>query len=155
MATIYRFIVENGGTGGSSGKSGTGSSKSKGVKKGYSTKKGKARTGVEFTRYQRITTTFGNKATNGMYSPVLRTAKAVGSIASSLESGNAVSGVAIVIIIQTILRIAERILNIEQHYAEMANTADMRKLEVGATGVSKEYNISKNLLTGRINLNEN
>lgn len=152
MATIYRFIVESGGSGGST-KSGTGGAKSKGVRKPR-TPKEKKLTGVEFNRYQRITTTLGNKMTNGIYSPALRFGKAVVSSTSAIASGE-VPILGIMIIVQTLLRVMSKELDYYKDRASQENTADMKRLEVGEKQIYNSVSVSKNILTGRIKLNEN
>lgn len=155
MATIYRFIVENGGTSGkSTPKSGTGGAKSKSVKK-HKVYHEKKPSGVEFNRYQRITTTIGNKMTNGMYSPALRVGKATKAIGTSAIAGTGVPILAVMIIVQAVLRYIEYELNYDRQKASAENQADFKRLEVGKTTISTQVNISRNVFTGRIKLNEN
>lgn len=153
MATIYRFIVEGGGTGGGNTKSGTGSAKTKHAKKFKTPNSNDRPTGVEFNRYQRITTTLGNKMTNGMYSPTLRTGKAVAGVVSG--AGYGVPILAIMIIVQAILRRVEQYIVAFRDEATKENTADIRKMQTGQTIISKQYKTSINAITGRIKFNEN
>lgn len=143
MATIYRFVVEGKGGNGNGGK---------GVATNIKAPKEK---GVEYNRYQRITTTFGNKITNGMYSPVLRNVKAVKSIGKSAFGGGAISSVAIVIIIQTILRLMGMALKNYTEEATRYNNSNYRKLEVGKNQISGNFKVSTNWLTGKTTYSEN
>lgn len=138
MATIYRFEVIGGGSG-------------NGKTKGVATKKAEKTKGVEFNRYRRITTTIGNKATGGLYSRGVRLAKA----GSSLISTKGSSFVAWAIIVQTIINILQAWDKWAISEANRYNSADFKKLEVGKTRISNNFNSNVNFLTGRVSYKEN
>lgn len=148
MATIYRFVVENG-KGSGNGQKGVGGNKNKKVK-------GKG-TGVELNRYRRISTTIGNKLTGQMYSRGIRGIRAVTHLVSKNEiTGKMqVNGVAIAILIQLVLQLIGKI---DQHFiiqATRENTMNYRKLEVGKNQISNNFDVSTNFFTGKVTYKEN
>lgn len=143
MATVYRFIAESKGGGTGSGGSRSGSGRPRTAK----TPKIK-RYGVEHNRKMRALNPVFNKGTGGAWEKTMRLGRAgVGLIRRS--------GVAVAIIVSYTLQEIMKWQNKEAQIANAKNTQDYKQLENGLDAIHSAYEVSENLLTGRISYKEN
>lgn len=162
MATIYRFIVEQKTTGGSSGrksdkeKSG-GSKKGAGKKGRYVSIIGGSKGGVEHNRKLRAINPLLNKITGGRWEKGMRLGRAgAGLITRNTETGKTgLSGPAIAIIvamcIQAVLKWQQR----DRQMASQRNELDFKKMENSVGAIRGQYDISVNTWNGALTYNQN
>lgn len=143
MATVYRFIVESKGGGTGSGGSRSGSGRPRTAK--TPTLK---RQGVEHNRKLRALNPVFNKGTGGAYEKFMR----LGRAGIGLTRG---SSVGLTIIIAFVLQQLMKWQNKEVQIANAKNTQDYKRLENGLDAIHSAYEVSENLLTGRISYKEN
>lgn len=149
MATIYRFIVENGSGGGSKG---VGARKRNPLAKAKSTNKG----GVEANRYQRMGIWVANKVAPKYGGQAIRYGRAVKGLFNTNENGKwQPSGVAIVILIQAVIKILEAYNQHEVAVARRMNTQNFRRLELGTDRISGNFTATNNFFNGKIKLSDN
>lgn len=164
MATIYRFVVEQGKSGKSGGKN-AGSSES-------TKKTGKTMTalqllgsgekgGVEHNRKLRAINPLLNKITGGYWEKGMRVGRAgLGLLKfKQLESGKlAFAGFSATAIAILIAFTIQTYLKIQQYYikiAEQQNKANYKSLENGVSSIHGQYETSVNVWNGKITYNQN
>lgn len=164
MATIYRFVVEQG-RGGKSGGITAGSGESK-------KKTGKTFTalqlfntgekgGVEHNRKLRAINPLINKMTGGIYEKGMRLGRAgLGLIKfRRMEDGSlkfaGLSGPAVAIIIALAINTALKIQNYFIQIANQQNKANFKAMETGQSAIHGQYETSVNIWNGRITYNQN
>lgn len=160
MATIYRFIIEGGGR----GKGGGAPLKPKsGIGKGTA-KKGKwvsyldsSKSGVEANRRMRAINPIINKMTGGMWEKGTRLGRAGFGLVQRNTETNAtrLSPTAVSIIIALILTTI-----VKQHQMLIAraneiNQRNYKSIENGITQVRNIQDVSQNIISGKINYNQN
>lgn len=159
MATIYRFIVEQKQTGGDGRKNTTGTSKKTTAKKGkavslLASEKG----GVEHNRKMRAINPLLNKLTGGYWEKGMRLGRAgAGLIKVDSETGKfaGVSGTAIAIIIAFVIQTLLKIWQQQRQLADEANKQNFIMLENGIGQINSAYEVSTDLMTGRLTYNQN
>lgn len=163
MATIYRFIVEEGKSAkggarkGGGGNSKTKSGKSTSLLKMLSGNKG----GVEANRKMRAINPLINKMTFGYWEKATRLGRASMGLVKFKETENGtlkyagLSGSAVAIIIALAIATYLKIQNISISKNEKENSMNFKKLEVGQTQNHGNYKTSVNLWNGHINYNQN
>lgn len=145
MATIYRFICED---------KTNGKSQDKGVGKSVKAR-GKAG-GVDYNRYQRITTTIGNKLVHGYYSKVVRFGKAASHLVyKDIEGNTRLSGISLLILIQFALRLFGKIWEHNIQVARQENASNYQKLSTGQSQISQNFSVTRDFFTGKITYREN
>lgn len=165
MATIYRFIVEQGKSSGKSGgrSSGSGESKKK-TAKTYTAlqlfgqgNKG----GVEHNRKLRAINPLLNKITGGTWEKGMRLGRAgLGLLkfkktdAGTLQFAG-LSNVAIAIFVAFAIQTA---IKVQQYYIQKAdreNKANFKAMETGVSAIHGSYETNVNIWNGRITYNQN
>ena len=161
MATIYRFIVEQKGSAGRSGRKSGDSTNKKGASKGKvktTTLLGSAKGGVEHNRYLRPINPVMNKLTGGYWEKGMRLGRAgLGLVKFNAETGAfaGLSYVAIAIIISFILQSIMKIQARDREVANKQNAQDYKSMENGIGAVRGAYDISVNVWNGRRTYNQN
>lgn len=157
MATIYRFVIEQGESKGSGGRnSPTESKKKTGKGKNVSIFGGK-KGGVEHNRKLRAINPVLNKATGGYWEKGMRLTRAgAGLVQKNTETGKiSLSGVSIAIIIafclQAVMKHHNKLIQKEQQ----ANKLNYKSMENGVGGVRGAYETSVNVWSGKITYNQN
>ena len=160
MATIYRFIVEQKASGGS------GDSTKPRASKGAA-KKGKnlplfgfggGKGGVEHNRKMRAINPILNKVTGGVWEKGMRLGRAgLGLVKFDAQTGAiaGLSGVAITIIISFVLQMLIKWQAWEREKASKINSQNYKSMENGFGGIHGAYNVSADIVTGRLTYNEN
>lgn len=156
MATIYRFIIEQGGS--SSGKGGNGGATKGAAKKGkwvslLNSQKG----GVEHNRKLRAINPVINKATGGAWEKGMRLGRAAtGLVQRNTETGRIrFSGTAITIIISFLLQELMKWWKFEQQKADRLNSQNFKQMENGYSPIHSAYSVSTNIWNGQRTFNEN
>lgn len=161
MATIYRFIVEQKTTqsgGRKSSKESSGISKKSTAKKGrYVSILGGEKGGVEHNRKLRAINPLLNKITGGYWEKGMRIGRAgAGLVTRNTETGKlGISGPAIAIIIAFVIQALMKYWKRQQVIAEQKNKQNFKMLENGFGQINSAYEISTNIMTGRITYNQN
>ena len=161
MATIYRFIVEQQQTKGSSGRksnlSGSGTKKSS--KSREFTLMGTM--GVEHNRKLRAINPLLNKATGGYWEKGMRLGRAgLGLVKfKATESGGlafaGISWVAVAIIISYVIQTTMKYHNKQIQQNEQVNKQNYRKLETGQNAIHGAFETTTNWWSGKRTYNEN
>lgn len=161
MATIYRFIIEEGKSQKSGGRRSGGSSKKK---TGKSTSILKMLTGnkggVEHNRKLRAINPLINRATGGYWEKGIRVGRAgLGLFKFKEVNGSmkfaGLSGTALAIIVAFAIQTAMK------HHAkliqktEMENKQNYKRMESGQSAVHGNYSVAVNTWSGKISYNEN
>lgn len=163
MATIYRFIVEQKTSGGSSGGRKS-SSESSGISKKGAAKKGRwvsilggEKGGVEHNRKLRAINPLINKATGGYWEKGMRVGRAtMGLVQENSETGKfGLSFSAIAILIAFAIQTVLKIQNKARVEADKRNARNFKAMENGFGTVHGEYNVSVNFWDGQRTFNEN
>lgn len=163
MATIYRFVVEQKTTGGSSGRK-SGEAQSNHKKKGTTAKKGRwvsivggEKGGVEHNRKMRAINPLINRATGGYWEKGMRVGRAgLGLIQRNTETGKlGISGPAIAIIISLIIQTVLKLQRKDIEGAKKLNAQNYKMLENGVGAIHGEYSISVNMWNGARTYNQN
>ena len=163
MATIYRFIVEQG-KGGKSGGRNSGDESTKKTGKTFTAlqllgtgEKG----GVEHNRKLRAINPLINKITYGYWEKGMRVGRAglgllrfkktdAGGLAFAGLSQTAIA-ILIAFTIQTILKVHNYFIDM----ANRENKANFKSMENGTSAIHGQYQTSVNILNGRITYNQN
>lgn len=157
MATIYRFIVEQGEEKGSGGRNSKAESKKKTGKGRMVSVLGGEKGGVEHNRKLRAINPLLNKATGGYWEKGMRLSRAgAGLVQKNTETGKlGLSGVAVAIIVafcvQTVMKHHARLVQREQQ----ANKLNFKAMENGVGGIRGSYETSVNVWSGKISYNQN
>ena len=164
MATIYRFIIEQKTSGGSSG-SGTGRKvKQSGSNYKTTAKKGRwvsilggEKGGVEHNRKMRAINPLINRATGGWWEKGMRIGRAgMGLVTQNTETGKlGFSGPAIAIIIAFAIQMLLKWQKFEMVKAQQMNTQNYKQLENGVGAIHGQYEVSTHIFTGRHTYNQN
>ena len=159
MATIYRFIVEQKTSSKGGGRKGGDSGGSKGSgKRKTVTLLGSMKGGVEHNRWSRAINPVLNKATGGVWEKGMRLGRAgLGLVKFDAQTGAiaGVSGVAITIIIAFVLQMLIKWQAWEREKASRINSQNYKSMENGFGGIHGAYNVSADIVTGRLTYNEN
>ena len=157
MATIYRFIIEERQSGGSSGRSTSGGTKGAGKKGRNVSIFGGAKGGVEHNRKMRAINPLLNKATGGVWEKGMRVGRAaMGLVTRNTETGKVgISGTALAIIIAFAIQAVLKYQNKEIQKANKQNTQNYNQLENGYGAIHGAYEVTSSWWNGRITLNQN
>ena len=162
MATIYRFIVEQKGTGGGSGRNNTNSqsnqTKKQTAKRGrWVSLLGGDKGGVEHNRKMRAINPLINKATGGWWEKGMRLGRAgAGLVQKNTETGKlGISGPAIAIIIAFILITLNKWNDGMVNRNRKLNARNFNMLENGYGAIHGSYQISTNVFGEYRSYNQN
>lgn len=157
MATIYRFIVEQGTGKGSGGRNSNTESKKKTGKGKWVSIFGGSKGGVEHNRKMRALNPVFNKATAGYSEKFFRLSRAgAGLIQRNTETGKlGISGVAVAIIIAFCLQVVMKHHNKLIMKEQQMNKLNYKAMENGVNSVRGAYETSVNVWSGRITYNQN
>lgn len=163
MATIYRFIVEEGKGKGSGGRKSGGNSK-KGTAKRYNIfsmlgegNKG----GVEHNRKLRAINPLLNRATGGWFEKGMRLGRAGAGLVQFKKKPTGgyqfagLSGTAIAIIIAFAIQMLLKWQSGEIQRANMENKQNFKRMETGRSAIHGNYSVANNVWNGKISYNEN
>lgn len=162
MATIYRFIVEEGKSGRSGGKrEGENSRKKTGKTKTLLNLLGSGeKGGVEHNRKLRAINPLLNRATGGQWEKGMRLGRAgLGLVKFREVDGTmkfaGLSGTAVAIIIafalQTAMKHHQKLID----KTDKENKANYKKMELGVGAIRGEYSVASNVWSGKITYNQN
>jgi len=160
MATIYRFIVEQKGKGGGTGRKDQTSAPSKKTpsKKGrWVSILGGEKGGVEHNRKMRAINPLINKMTGGYWEKGMRLGRAgLGLVQRNTETGKlGISGPAIAIIITMIIQGILKWQSHDRNIAEQRNNQNYKMLENSSGAIRGQYEISVNQWNGRQTYKQN
>jgi len=158
--TIYRFIVEQKAATAREGRKSSAEtiSKKTPAKKGrYVSIFGGEKGGVEHNRKMRAINPLLNRMTGGYWEKGMRGGRAgLGLIKTNTETGALkISGTAVAILIALAITTLLKIQAKERAKANKANNQDYKMLENGFGAIHGEYEVSSNMLTGRLTYNQN
>lgn len=159
MATIYRFIVEQKGSGGIGGGKTRKKSTAKAITPLSLLTKG-AGGGVNNNRSMRAFNYVGNKIIPG-YEKAVRFSKAslgLVKLKPKPEGGYAfagLSGTAIAILITLAISIGISLHKKQIERVNRENTANYKKLETGQSAIHGDFKVTTDFWTGKIEYNEN
>lgn len=158
MATIYRFIIENGGSGGA--RSSGGGTKGAAKKGKWVSLLNSNKGGVEHNRKLRAINPVLNKATGGAWEKGMRLGRAgLGLVQTRVDSqGNRhfrLSTTAFTIIIAFVLQELMKWWKFEQQKADKINSQNFKQMENGYNAVHGAYSVGLNIWTGQRTFNEN
>lgn len=160
MATIYRFIVENRQSGGSSGngrKNNSAPSKKTTAKGKWVSALSSPKGGVEHNRKMRAVNPLFNRATHGYWEKANRLGRAgLGLIQTNTETGETrlspiSKAIIIAFMVTTFLKLQKK--NLE--WGREKNTQNFKSMENGVSQIHSEYKVSANFFSGRLTYNEN
>jgi len=164
MATIYRFIVEQGTSKSAGGRSSGESSKKQTAKSTSLLKmlKGGGKGGVEHNRKLRAINPVLNKITGGYWEKGMRVGRATLGLVKFRKNADTgkleyagLSGPAIAIIIAFLLQV------VMKHHAKLIakeqekNKLNYKAMETGVGAIRGEYETSVNVWSGKITYNQN
>lgn len=155
MATIYRFIIENGGSGGA--RSSGGGTKGAAKKGKWVSLLNSNKGGVEHNRKLRAINPVLNKATGGAWEKGMRLGRAgLGLVQRNDKTGKLrLSGTALTIIIAFVLQELMKWWKFEQQKADKINSQNFKQMENGYNAVHGAYSVGLNIWTGQRTFNEN
>lgn len=155
MATIYRFIIENGGSGGT--RSSSGGTRGAAKKGKWVSLLNSNKGGVEHNRKLRAINPVLNKATGGAWEKGMRLGRAgLGLVQRNDKTGKLrLSGTALTIIIAFVLQELMKWWKFEQQKADKINSQNFKQMENGYNAVHGAYSVGLNIWTGQRTFNEN
>ena len=156
MATIYRFIIENGGSGGT--RSSGGGTKGAAKKGKWVSLLNSNKGGVEHNRKLRAINPVLNKATGGAWEKGMRVGRAaMGLVKVDAETGKfaGLSGSAIAIIVAFVVQTLLKYQNHQRQLSTKQNLQNFKQMENGIGAIHAQYEISVNSWTGARTFNEN
>lgn len=163
MATIYRFIVEQRTTGGSSGRKASSGGSKGAAKKGRTITlnkllTGQGKGGVEHNRKLRAINPLLNRATGGAWEKGMRLGRAgLGLVKINAETGKfaGFSGTAVAIIIAFVIQALLKWQNRDRQRAEKLNAQNFQQLQNGSGAIYGQYKITGRWWDGRVSYNQN
>jgi hypothetical protein len=160
MATIYRFIVENRQSGGSSGngrKNNSAPSKKTTAKGKWVSALSSPKGGVEHNRKMRAVNPLLNRATHGYWEKGMRVGRAgLGLVQYNTETGAMrFSGTAIAILISFMVTTFLKLQKKNLEWGRERNLQNYKSMENGVSAIHGEYSVTTNIMSGRNTYNEN